>query len=219
MTGVQTAVLATVRAGSWHWGLGDPSLGAVVVTVLYLVTSATCFVVARRFHRSATAGESSANVMVEYSIWYGLAMLLFALGVNKQADFQTLLTIYGRDILRSLDLYEQRRQIQQTFIAAVALAAAICAAGTVWFVRVTSWACRTAVVGFILQLCFVVVRAASFHNVDRLPGIRLPSIKLNLLFESFGLLIVLVSAICALQAGQRDVMHDPALSTSPPDCS
>ena len=39
---------AAVRDGNWVWGLGDPDLGAALVTGLYFLTAMICLVVARR---------------------------------------------------------------------------------------------------------------------------------------------------------------------------
>ena len=44
---------AAVRDGHWYWGLGDPDLGAVLVTGLYFLTGVISLVVARWLSRSA----------------------------------------------------------------------------------------------------------------------------------------------------------------------
>jgi hypothetical protein len=124
-----------------------------------------------------------------------LAGMLFCLGVNKQADFQSLLTLYGRDILRDAGLYDVRRPIQIAFIAGVAFVAVLSVALCIWLVRQWSWPCRIAAVGLGIQAAFVVVRAASFHHVDTLLRMRLGDLKINLLLESIGLFVMLWSAM------------------------
>ena len=131
----------------------------------------------------------------EARFWLVLAGMLFCLGVNKQADFQSLLTLYGREILHQVGLHDVRRPIQVAFIAGVALVAVVSVALCTWLVRRWSWPCRIAVAGLGIQAAFVVVRAASFHHVDSLLRIRLGSLKMNLLLESIGLFVILWSGI------------------------
>ena len=46
-------LFAAVENGRWSWGLGDPDLGAVLVTGLYFLVAGICLVVARRLRRKA----------------------------------------------------------------------------------------------------------------------------------------------------------------------
>jgi dipeptide/tripeptide permease len=220
-------MIAAVRDGQWYWGLGDPDLGAVLVTGLYFLTAMICLLVARRLSLHAVPlirpaatfspgieGEGTGAVSAPSSglrppsppvsgekglgegrFWLVLAGMLFALGVNKQADFQSLLTLYGRDILHQAGLHDVRRPIQVAFIAGVALVAVVSVALCLWMVRRWSWPCRFAAVGLGIQAAFVVVRAASFHHVDSLLRLRLGDLKINLLLESIGLFVILWSGI------------------------
>lgn len=141
----------------------------------------------------------------EARFWLVFAVLLAFLGLNKQADFQSLLTLYGRDILRSLDLYDVRRTIQATFIAGVAMVASVSVVFCLWIVRRLQWPCQMATAGLTLQFAFVVIRAASFHHVDTLLGLQLGNLKLNLLFESVGLLAILLAAtLCLLKVRTKE---------------
>jgi hypothetical protein len=206
---------AAVRDGRWYWGLGDPDLGAVLVTGLYLLTSIICLVVARRLRlksvpvsipTSSNAPSSSLRKPApppsgekghsEAVFWLVLGLLLFCLGINKQGDFQSLLTLYGRDILRQAGLYDVRRTIQVVFILGVAVIACSSVVVGLWYVRRLSWTSRAAALGLGLQAAFIVIRAASFHHLDVLLGARLGNLKLNLLFESIGLFMILIAAMC-----------------------
>ena len=232
---------AAVRNGRWYWGLGDPDLGAVLVTGLYFLTAVMCLVVARRLGRReegvwsqtfeapseacrlltadpvSSEPVSSESVAPphpasgrlhardrwrkrngEASFWLVLAVMLFCLGVNKQTDLQSLLTLYGPDLLRELDLYDVRRTIQVAFIVGVAAAAAGSVALGLWMARRWSWPCRFAAVGMGIQAAFIVIRATSFHHVDRLLGWRLGDLKFNLLLESIGLVVILMAVLFCL---------------------
>lgn len=123
---------------------------------------------------------------------------MICLGINKQADLQTLLTLYGRDILRTAGLYEVRRTIQVVFIIGVAVGACFSVMLCLWMARRWSWPCRFAAVGLGFQAAFIVIRAASFHHVDILLGTRMGQMQINLLLESIGLAVILSSAVVCL---------------------
>jgi hypothetical protein len=203
-----TKLLAAVRDGKWYWGLGDPDAGAVIVTGMYLAAAGLCLLVARRWKSVWTAPSHVPRCRFESRVWLLFAVLLFLLGVNKQADFQSLLTLYGRDILRSAGLYEVRRKIQALFIVGVGITACLSVLVGIWAVWKTSWPCRAALAGLAIQSAFIVVRAASFHHVDRVLGVTLSSVKLNLVFESIGLIVVLTAAAIGLK-------RQPPLPTAP----
>ena len=209
--------------GTGFGGLGDPDRGAVLVTGLYFLTGVVCLVVARRLSRSTVPLIRAAPAVAppdpadghapssglrppsppasgekgngEARFWLVLAVMLFCLGVNKQADLQSLLTLYGRDLLQGAGLRDVRRPIQVVFIVGVAVVASFSVALGLWLVRRWSWPCRFAAVGLGIQAAFIVVRATSFHHVDRLLGLRLGDLKINLLLESIGLMVILWAAM------------------------
>ncbi len=159
-------MLAETVGGRWRPGIGDPTVVGWVTVVAYLLAAAGCGLAAwREPLRDGTRRTPSQPSR----FWLALAVLMLALGINKQLDLQTLATQVGRDIIRSWGLYSERRELQLGFILAVVL---VCAGTLGWFL----WAARStldrrwpAVVGMLFILGFVVIRAASFHNVRRLP--------------------------------------------------
>lgn len=204
----QSAILfrlpfAAVRGGRWYWELGDPDLGAVLVTGLYFLVAVACLLKARRVARIPRPPETSDRLRSEAAVWWILTMLMFCLGINKQADLQSLLTLYGRDAVRQAGLYDVRRIIQGAFILGIALAAFFSVALSLWFVRELSWPSRAATAGLGVQVAFVVIRAASFHHIDRLLGIRIADLKVNLILESIGLVVILLAAMAALPKGRN----------------
>ena len=223
-------MLAAVRDGYWYWGLGDPDTGAVFVTVLYFVTAMACLVKGRRIRRAFSAdadlcstendqsspastrskktrkisGEIRLEQLSQLRFWLGLGVVICCLGINKQADLQSLLTLYGRGILHDAGLYEARRAIQVAFIGIVMLVAALITLLTLKMVRTCPWPCQLAAIGLGLQSTFVVIRAASFHHMDRLLGLQLADLKINLLLESIGLITILLAAIARERTSSRE---------------
>lgn len=193
-----TILFGAVRDGRWYWGLGDPDAGAVVVTGLYLLTSILCLLAAKCLRqRGLQTHENRARS--EATFWLILAGILLLLGINKQADLQSLLTLYGRELVKQAGLYEMHRRLQVVFIAGVAVFACLGAGISIWLVRRWSWECRLASLGLAMQAAFVVIRAISFHHIDRMLGLRMADLKINLMMESIGLVVILLAAVGRLR--------------------
>ena len=90
------------------------------------------------------------------------------LGINKQLDLQTLLTVLGRDIAQANGLYESRREIQLIFVILFALFCfSLLVALSWWLSDCWGWY-LIPLLGVALLVSFVVIRAASFQHVDYL---------------------------------------------------
>ncbi|MHB1559855.1 MAG: hypothetical protein ACYC61_20595 [Isosphaeraceae bacterium] len=188
-------LLAEVAEGRWRPGIGDPTVMGWVTVIVYLLASAAC---ARAALREPMADGTRRPPSRPSRFWLALAVLLLALGINKQLDLQSLATQIGRDVIRAWGLYSARRELQVGFILAVVL---VCAGTLGWFF----WAARAtlerrwlAVLGTMFILGFVVVRAASFHHVDAFIGSRLGGAKWNWILELGGIAIVGAAAVRAL---------------------
>ena len=192
-------VLSAVRDGHWYWGLGDPDAGAVVVTGLYLLTSIACLLVAKQLRRLHSKLLRRFDSKSEATFWIVLAIVLLLLGINKQADLQSLITMYGRDLIKYVGLYSVRRTFQIAFIALVAIIAMLSVSISLWAVCRWTWPCHLAAIGLGIQAAFLVIRAASFHHVDRLLGLRMADMKINLIVESIGLVLMLLAAVGRLR--------------------
>ncbi len=210
--------------GSWSPGIGDPSFAGWLTVIAYLVASWLCLAVFRRMKRTpagpngttsytealgpaflALAGRKRTLLMLPLerrlaALWLAIAALLFLLGINKQLDLQTVVTETGRVLARSGAWYEQRRSFQAAFIVLVVLAG-------LWGLRCVSLLAqggmaqlRAVLVGMVFLISFVAVRAASFHHVDSLLGLRLAGFKLNWILELGGIAFI---ALGAYRVGRR----------------
>jgi len=174
--------------GRWSPGIGDPSFMGWLTVVAYFGTAWCCFSVARRLRgRRKTEREAW--------FWLSMAVLLAALGVNKQLDLQTALTEFGRLLAYRQGWYEDRRVFQRLFIVAVGAVAAVTVAVALWRARTSNRAVQLAILGACFIVAFVVVRAASFHRVDRmLFRYAFGWLRLNWFLELGGMAIVFVAA-------------------------
>jgi hypothetical protein len=191
------ALFAFTDADGWHAGIGDPTVMGWVTVAAYLGTAAIAFYAARR---AGAAGRRQGL------FWLLLAALLLLLGVNKQLDLQTWFTVTARKLARAQGWYEQRRIVQLVFIAGIA-AAAMIAFLLIW--RLVAHQARDLwlpLLGLSVLLCFVVIRAASFHHLDQFLRFRVSGVKMNWLLELGGISIV---AAGALARSRRPSTHSP----------
>lgn len=174
---------------AWRPVIGDPSIMGWVTVFLYAVAAAYCVRIG--FLRGA---DFKKQVKRQLVLWRVLALVVSFLCVNKQLDLQTLLTEMARYYSRQYDLYEMRRQFQVMFIAGLLLFGIF--ALTLLFVmyRAVLRDNLLVIMGATFLMVYVLVRAASFHHVDRLIGSSVLGIKLNWVFEIFGLILIIINA-------------------------
>ena len=122
------------------------------------------------------------------------AVTMIGLGINKQLDLQTWLTNVGRDISRAQGWWENRRVAQ-----AVVLTLIVLCGGALMMVIVKADGVvkehRMALLGFLVLIVFVVVRASSFFQMDRLINFRVFGFRMNWFLELGGIAIIAASAM------------------------
>jgi len=193
MKSALTAIAATLPSGhgwigAWSPGIGDPTFVGWFTVVAYIAAVAFCWQV----RRTLSVGPNDPRR--ERRFWLALALALLFLGINKQLDLQTAFTETMRTLARRQGWYENRFEYQIAFIA-----------GMTFLLPVGIWLCfrvargmptsvKTAGAGLVVIACFVLIRAASFHHVDRLLGETVLLLKLNWLLELGGIAVVLVGA-------------------------
>ena len=168
----------------WSPGIGDPTVIGWVVVAAYAVAFVLCTLCVTRL--PPDDGDRG--------FWRFIAILMLLLGINKQLDLQTWFTQTGRDLAMSEGWYGQRQKVQIAFIAWLAAAGI---AGQWWLfclLRRRSPELRVAAFGLLTLAAFVVMRAASFHHIDMLLGMRFGGVRLNPLIELSGIGCVAVAA-------------------------
>lgn len=201
--------------GSWSPGIGDPSFAGWLTVVAYLVAAWLCWraltraagrrgraalgvgVAGLRSLRRPLRGHGPAEgvaVARLAALWLCLATLMLFLGLNKQLDLQTALTEAGRIVARSQGWYEGRRVVQVAFIALVGAAGLAGVGATVLLARGSAKRLRLALIGAALVVTFVVLRASSFHHIDRLLGLEVGGLRVNWVVELGGIACVALSA-------------------------
>ncbi|HET6582851.1 MAG TPA: hypothetical protein VFG69_05375 [Nannocystaceae bacterium] len=205
----------------WSPTIGDPTLMGWVTVVAYFVTAWLCLRAFRLEKRGPPRPllptiAALARVMKKHwprppaparraALWLLLFAIMFALGVNKQLDLQTLFTEIGRSMSRSGGWYEERRSVQGLFVAAMAGFGAIGLAILWWLTRGQLRDFRLTLAGLAFIVCFVVIRAASFHKIDEIIGMELFGVvRMNWVLELAGIGLMAAGVIRRIRAAKAE---------------
>lgn len=172
---------------NWSPGIGDPTFMGWFTVVLYLLTAWLAWRMAQRLL------AYDRQVHREVATWRTISALFFALGINKQLDLQTAFTELGRIVALHQGWYGSRANVQIAFIAMVALACVLAAVFIALQIRHALRPNGLAILGTVLVLGYVLIRAASFHHVDWFIGQRQFGVKWNWILEISGISLVLFS--------------------------
>ena len=179
-------LLAFTDGDVWRPGIGDPTVMGWVTVAAYFGAAFLCL-------RELIAVRREQGGREKTVFWAALTALLVLLGFNKQLDLQTLLTLTGRRIAIAQGWYENRRILQFFFVIVVGIGGAL----SVWIMRrlVRKQAdLRLPLLGFVVLLVFIVVRAASFHHIDQLINFRFAGVRMNWVLELSAIALVSVGA-------------------------
>lgn len=187
--------LAVYTANGWRPGIGDPSLMGWLTVAGYLLAAAACWAAGRASFRQADVRRPQRYRLC----WYVLAMLMLGLGVNKQLDLQSAVTQTGRWVVREMHWMTSKRTLQTGFVYAIVGATGLITAGLAIWNRADLLRMGLALLGLAAVISFVAIRAASFHHVDHLLGVRLAGLAMNWILELSGVILILINAVWRLR--------------------
>ena len=185
---------------NWQSILISPTLFGHLTAPLYLTVAALCW---RNGRAAAPAGPGPTaffRARAQRRVWLALALMLLLLGISRQVDLETLITVFGRQTARRQGWYGARRGAQREGIALVLLGTTIAGAALAMLVRrAGAWAIF-AVFDTAALCAFVAVRTASLHDIDAFLSHRWGSVTINRLVE---ISATAFDALAALAAGRR----------------
>lgn len=176
-------------AERWTPQIGDPDVTGWLTVIFYLVAALLSLLVWRRL-----AGQRGRV------FWGILTGILVFLALNKQLDLQSAVTAAGKCVARAQGWYGQRRMLQAGFIGAVLAASVLGLILMTLALRGGVARSLAAMIGLTLLLCFIMIRAISFHGFDHLIGAGDLGVPYNFLFENFGLLLIALNAVMQLRS-------------------
>jgi hypothetical protein len=183
--------MANSNNNQWEVGIGDPTIFGWITVVSYAASAYLCW-------KTLTIGAGR-----DRQAWQLMAIVLIALGINKQLDIQSLMTQEARVFIKWLGLYEMRRTLQVYFLIAISFGALT---GLWIFCRkfaALNTDLKVAIGGLCFVVCFVLVRAASFHHLDLLLPQEMLGLSFNFALENVGLVVISVAAVLRKKAIQR----------------
>jgi hypothetical protein len=186
-------LFAVVEDGQWRPGIGDPTVVGWVTVFAYLAAAFMCW--------RTGAAEKKLSARSPW-FWRVFAVLLLLLGINKQLDLQSLITVVGRKMAAEQGWYEERKKYQAAFIACVAIVGLLSVIGLGWMVRKSLRRLGLALAGGVFLVAFVVIRASSFHKVDQLLKMNFAGLRGNWILELGGIACIGIAAVRNLNAAR-----------------
>lgn len=172
----------------WYPGIGDPTPIGWFTVVAYLTTAVLCALCALRL--SLGLKDKTGGI-----VWGIIALILVFLGINKQLDLQSWLTIAGKEISQRQGWYNYRRWVQLFFILGIVGTVVV---GLKKIRPILAKQTRSSFIGLMglgFLSSFVIVRAASFHHIDYFIGLNPGGIRMNWVLELGGILAIAIAAI------------------------
>jgi membrane-associated PAP2 superfamily phosphatase len=145
-------------------------------------------------------------------LWLLITVTMVLLGLNKQLDLQTLLIQEVRDRAYKHGWYNDRRRYQVDFILVVTAAAVLFGIGLSLRLRRVLRRVFVAVAGLGMLVVFVLIRASSFHYVDRALSLG-GRFKVNAILELGGIGLIIGAAL-QWQAAEQRLLAEPTSSTT-----
>jgi hypothetical protein len=173
---------------NWTPGIGDPTIGGWVTVALYLLASGSCWISAQKL------GLADIPRSNERRAWRAISVLFLALGINKQLNLLSALTEAGRVLAQDQGWYEQRQFVQLVFIALAAMTCLIAAITLLLWARNFPIPTRITLIGTMMVLGFVLIRAVSLHHVDWLIRQRILGLRWHWILEMSGISLVLFAS-------------------------
>ena len=188
-------MLSLISQIHWRPGVGDPTIVGWITVLSYFAVFLLSVLCAKSYGRR----NPNEITHAQHRIWWVIAFVLLLLCINKQLDLQSLITDIGRVYARRQGWYDHRRMVQSWFIACVVFSGFFSLL-LAWRALRNAWQenCLT-ITGLIFLVGFVVIRAASFHNMDRFLGGFFWGLKMNGALELGGIFTIGISAATKLK--------------------
>ena len=162
----------------------DPTVLAWLITGAYFAAAILTLLAGRR----GTVGRDCI-------FWFGCTALLMLLGLNKELDLQGFITSAGRSLAQQEGWFKERRLVQEAFILTLCTIAAVTLAFLAVWLRRSGSAVKIAALGIVLLLAFVLIRAASFHHMDRWVTHEIAGMRSGWWLELAGIIVIGLSAV------------------------
>ena len=146
----------------WQPGIGDNNGWGWSAVALYYVTALLAGALVWQSGRS----QPQSVARQDRRFFAGLALLFLGLGLARQTGALRWLTNLGRAVAWEQGWYTHRTLPQQQIIAGIYYSAIVLLLILVWLNRRTLWRHGLLLLGVVLLLGYLGVRAVSLHSID-----------------------------------------------------
>jgi hypothetical protein len=185
----------------WSPQIGDPSFMGWFTVFAYFAAAVLAGITARAVVRLPAAERGRQR-----RVWWAVAALLFALGINKQLDLQSWFTAVGRAVARKQGWFDERRSVQYTFSLAFASAASFALGLMLGSIRRRWREYGLLLFGVGFTLTFIALRAISFHHFEELLGYEIAGAEMNWVLELSGIGIIALAAVVRMRYARRNAL-------------
>ncbi len=189
----------------WSFESHDPAWAWFIVG-MYSIAALLCL-------RALFCSQRSLfpkSIRKKCGIFWGIlfAVMLF-LACNKQLDMQTYITAVAREVAHAQGWYDQRRAIQKEVIIVLGLIAFLFLSYLIYMIYNLPSSYKISMVGALFTFTFIGMRASSFHHLDHYVAQTIYGVKLHILIEICGSLIVSIGALLSVRSiGKWELYYD-----------
>ncbi|MFK5978013.1 MAG: hypothetical protein QM488_03900 [Rhizobiaceae bacterium] len=184
---------------AWSPRFGDPHLIGWVTVAGYFIAAILAILILRQSGSRTIALRQDKTLQ----LWGLIFVMLLLLGANKQLDLQSFLPVFAKCIAKAGGWYADRRAYQTVFVITLAISFLVLSAAGLRYFNNEIRKNPLAIIGLILLLIFIVLRAAAFNHFDGALNHSFYGISLNWILELSGLCFIAMQAILNLTAKHR----------------
>ena len=141
----------------------DPSGIGLTITAAYFIAAFLCLWTGL----AEKKWEMVKDKPVNYVLWFGFAVLMTILGINKQLDLlQTFVVLTIRGIASENGGSSGPLEFQTVFVVLVVVLALLLFIGLLWRIRKSLRRYWLVLLGLAFVIGFLAIRTASFNDVD-----------------------------------------------------
>ena len=198
-------IFELLTRNGWSLHVGDPYPMGWIIFSGYMITSVLCLFAGLSVKKLDYDGEKKKDTI----IWFGLSVIMFLLGLNKQLDLQVLFFDIGSIVSYSQGWFEFRREAQKLFIAGLGLAVIILLVTISVIFRRQLMKNKLIPIGTLLVVSYVLIRASTFSHIEFIPaGMRTIShIHMRYVLELTGIICIGYGAVKRMYRNKRELKN------------
>ncbi len=184
-------IAEAIDNGYWTTNRGDPTVIGWAITVCYAVAAYLCLYCTGHLDSSRALPISRIYAW----FWWGMAVALMLLTINKQLDLQMLLADIGRAFTKHQGWYGQRKPVQIRVLALGVTVGFACLQEIGYRLKRAPRSTMFALWGVVLLGVNVFVHLVSLHWIERVLSLSVAGLTVGVGFEIFTILWIALSAV------------------------